>query len=206
MKKLVDLVNQSIISVGSRHNIVDLDGEKVLRVVKDKNIIEDDEATYAKFLDTDFHNGTIKLKVLSKLLLDAPEHARGFIGIAFRINKDDSLFESIYIRPANGRCEIQLRRNRATQYFSFPDFKYMHSRETNPGEYESYVDIDLNQWIDFRVEVKDQKAKLFINDSESPVLIVNDMKMGSEARGAVGMFVDIGTDGYFKDIEIDFED
>lgn len=52
----------------------------------------------------------------------------------------------------------------------------------------------------------DEKAKLFINNSKNPVLIVNDMRMGKDARGALGLFVDIGTDGYFKDIEIVYED
>lgn len=206
MIKSLDLENIELKAVGSVAEIVDFDNEKAVRVNKDKEITEDDEATYAKILDTDFHNGSISMKVLSKLLPDAPEHSRGFIGLAYRINEDDSLFESIYIRPSNGSCDIQLRRNRATQYFSYPDFRYYHSRETNPGEYESYVDIDLNEWIDFRVEVMDEKAKLFINNSKNPVLIVNDMRMGKDARGALGLFVDIGTDGYFKDIEIVYED
>lgn len=98
MIKSLDLENIELKAVGSVAEIVDFDNEKAVRVNKDKEITEDDEATYAKILDTDFHNGSISMKVLSKLLPDAPEHSRGFIGLAYRINEDDSLFESIYIR------------------------------------------------------------------------------------------------------------
>ncbi len=94
-------------------------GEKeALRVVKSPAVKEFDESTFAKLKGAPFRNGTIEVKVLSKLLKDAPDLARGFIGVAFRINEDNSKFECIYIRPQNARVENQLRRNRSTQYFS----------------------------------------------------------------------------------------
>ena len=37
--------------------------------------------------------------MLSRLLKDAPDFARGFIGIAYCINEDDTKFESFYVRP-----------------------------------------------------------------------------------------------------------
>ena len=63
--------------------------------------------------------------------------ARGFIGVAFRINEDISKFECIYVRPPNARVENQLRRNRSTQYFSFPGFKFDRLRKEALGEYEA---------------------------------------------------------------------
>jgi hypothetical protein len=33
-------------------------------------------------------------------------------------------------------------------------------------------------------------------------LIVNDLKHGANAAGAIGLFVDIGTEGYFKDLVV----
>lgn len=180
-----------------------LDGYEVLRGRKDMMATQlDDEPTYAKLADVDFHNGILEVTVLSRLLPDAPEHARGFIGLAYRINADDTAFESLYIRPTNGRAPVQLRRNRATQYFSYPDFKFFHSRETNPGEYESYADMGLDEWITLKMEIVDSTAKLYLNDGKEPVLIVNDMKMGPDARGSVGLWVEIGTDGYFRDLKI----
>ena len=173
-----------------------------IRVTKDPTVKEFDEPTFAKLKGVNFKNGTIEVKVLSRLLKDAPETARGFIGVAFRINESNAKFECIYIRPTNGRVEIQLRRNRATQYFSYPDFKFDRLRKDAPGEYESYVDIGLNEWIDLKIEVKGAKAKLFVNGSKQPVLIVNDLKHGSDLSGAIGLWVEFGTEGYFADLKI----
>ncbi|CAD5900095.1 hypothetical protein [Carnobacterium maltaromaticum] len=179
-----------------------LDGEDVLRVIKDPVILADDEATYARLQNFEFYNGTIEVKVLSRLLPDAPDHARGFIGVSFRIDENNSHFEGIYIRPTNGRSEDQVRRNRSVQYFSYPDFKYDRFREENPGMYESYADIGLNEWIDMKIEVENNKAKLFLNKAEQPVLIVNDLKLGAMQKGGIGLWVDIGTEGFFKDLKI----
>ncbi len=173
-----------------------------IRIIKDSAVKEFDEPTFAKLNGVNFKNGTIAVKVLSRLLKDAPETARGFIGVAFRINESNSKFECVYIRPTNGRVEVQLRRNRATQYFSFPEFKFDRLRKDAPGEYESYVDIGLNEWINLRIEVRGAKAKLFVNRSKQPVLIVNDLKHGSDLSGAIGLWVEFGTEGYFADLRI----
>lgn len=181
---------------------VELAGSPVLRVVKNKEILEEDAATYGKLITTEFQNGTIEVKVLSRLLPDAPDYARGFIGVAFRIDETDDSFECLYIRPTNGRAEQQLRRNRSTQYFAYPHFKYMHSRESDPGIYESYCDMQLDEWIDFKITVEGDVAKLYLHNVAQPALIVNELKYGSDKRGAIGLFVDIGTEGFFKDLKI----
>src|SRR5688500_7655506 len=64
-----------------------------IRVVKDPAVKEFDEPTFARLKGAPFKDGTIEVKVLSRLLKDAPDFARGFIGIAFRINDDNSKFE-----------------------------------------------------------------------------------------------------------------
>ncbi len=181
---------------------VELDGRKTIRVTKDTAVTKDDEATFVRINDLPFHDGTIEVNVLSRLLPDAPAHARGFIGVAFRISEKNERFECIYIRPTNGRAEQQLRRNRSVQYFSFPDFKYDRLRKESAGEYESYADMGLNEWIRLRIEVKGSQAKLFINNQPQPSLIVNDLKLGENTSGAIGLFVDIGTEGFFTDLII----
>ena len=125
-------------------NSVEIEGNETIRVTKDPKITEVDEATFAKLIDSEFKNGIIEVNVLSKLLEDAPDFARGFIGIVFRIDESNTKFECIYIRPTNGRAEEQLRRNRSTQYFSYPDFKFDRLRNESPGIYESYADMGLN--------------------------------------------------------------
>jgi hypothetical protein len=95
-----------------------------------------------------------------------------------------------------------LRRNRAVQYFSFPDFKFDRLRKEAPGEYESYADMGLNEWITLRIEVAGRQAKLFLNDSRQPVLVVNDLKHGAGASGGIGLFVDVGTEGFFSELKV----
>lgn len=182
--------------------IVNLEGEKVVRVVKDSSVKEADEPTFVKIKNTNFKNGSIEVEVLSRLLPTAAPTDRGFIGLAFRIDDMNSEFESIYIRPANGRAEDQVRRNHSIQYFSYPNFKYERLRKEHPEKYESYADMGLNEWITIKIEVKDSQAKLFLNKNKYPSLIVSDLKQGPDAMGAVGLFVDVGTEGYFRNLKI----
>jgi hypothetical protein len=198
----VKLEESRLTAVQTTMSIKSINGKRAIRVIKSPKVRADDEATFVKINDLNFNDGIIAVKVLSRLLPDAPPHARGFIGLAFRINEDNSRFESIYVRPLNSIAEDQLRRNRTVQYFSYPNFKFTDSRATAPGQYESYAPIAPNEWIKLKIEVKDQTAKLFVNDTKEPYLIVNDLKMGPDKTGAIGLFVDIGTEGFFRDLKV----
>ena len=186
-------------------NIDKIEGKETIRVTKDPKVTDVDEATFARLIDSDFKNGIIEVKVLSRLLENAPDFARGFIGVAFRIDESNSKFECIYIRPTNGRAEDQLRRNHSTQYFSYPDFKFDRLREESPEKYESYADMGLNEWMSIKIEVKGEKAKLYLNEGEHPVLVVNDLKHGANASGGIGLWVEVGTEGYFTDLNVENE-
>lgn len=183
-------------------SIVRLFNKNVVKVTKDTAIKTFDEPTFARLKGIEFKNGTIELRVLSKLLPDAPQFARGFIGVAFRINDNNSKFECIYIRPANGRDGSQIRRNHSIQYFSFPDYQFERLRKEAAGEYESYSDMALNEWITLKIVVRNAQAKLFINNNREPSLIVNDLKHGPDASGSLGLWVDVGTEGFFTDLKI----
>ncbi|WP_216640417.1 hypothetical protein [Sphingobacterium sp. B29] len=191
-------------------SITTMNKEKVLKIERDLNLLPFDinnmsstvdEPTYAKLKNFNFQNGVIEVKVMSRLLKNAPELSRGFIGLAFRIDNDDTKFESIYLRPTNGRDENQFRRNHSVQYFSYPTFKFDRLRKEYPETYETYADIGLNEWIQLRIEIKNKTAKLYINNQKYPSFIVNEMKGGLQ-NGAIGLWVDIGTEGYFKDLNI----
>ena len=183
-------------------NVAVKDSAGAIQIIKNQKIMEFDENTYAKLPDVNFHDGTIKVNVLSRLLPDAPEFARGFIGIAFRINEDDTAFESFYVRPTNGRIGDVVRLHRACQYFSYPRYTFDYFRRNNILKYENAADIGLNEWITLKADIKGSHGMFFVNDMENPVLDVLDMKLGDEAKGSVGIFVDIGTEGYFKDLEV----
>jgi hypothetical protein len=179
-----------------------LKGKNVVKVIKDSTVKAFDEATFVRIKGSNFRNGTIEIKVLSRLLKTAPEFSRGFIGIAFRINEDNSKFESIYLRPTNAKAEDQVRRNHTIQYYSYPNYKFDKLRKEAPEAYESYADMDLNEWIRMRIVVEGKKARLYLNDNKQPSMIVNDLKLGPDASGAIGLFVDVGTEGFFRNLTI----
>jgi len=62
--------------------------------------------------------------------------------------------------------------------------------------------MGLNEWIKMKIVVQHAQAKLYINDNLQPALIVNDLKLGADNSGAIGLFVDGGTDGFFRDIKV----
>jgi len=156
--------------------------------------------SYAVIKDVQFRDGTIEVDLAGQPAAGAAEAARGFIGIAFRIQSDGS-YEYIYLRPTNGRADDQVRRNHSTQYSSYPDFDFARSRQEAPGKYESYVDLEPGVWTKFKIEVDGRKARLYVHGAEQPCLIVNDLKL--EPRGGgVALFVGPGTEGYFSNLKI----
>jgi hypothetical protein len=201
--QLIQLDNSSLQPVNVHMLLTTLQGKKVVRVIKDSAIQKFDEPTFVKLSNMDFKNGTITVKVLSRLLPTAPDFARGFIGLAFRINDSNTAFESIYIRPTNGRVNNQLRRNRSVQYFSYPNYQFERLRKENSGEYETYADIGLNEWITLKIVVQNQQAQLYINNAQQPSFVVNDLKHGANNTGSIGLWVDIGTEGFFRDLKIE---
>ena len=180
----------------------EMDGEKVFRVTKKDKIMQFDENTLVRLKGIDFHNGIIRVKMLSRLLPDAPDFARGFIGIVFRVNRENSEFESFYIRPANGMTEDPVRKAHGCQYFSYPGYTFAYFREFGITEYEAPIHNRLNEWIQLTAIIQDEKAQFYLNDEKDPVLEVQCMKHGKDAHGSVGFFSEIGTEAFFKDFEI----
>ena len=177
-------------------------GAAALRVRKLKEVTAPDEPTFVMLDGPAFQDGAIDVEVAGDVLPDAEGGARGFIGVAFRIAPDRSRFESMYIRPTNGRAEVQLRRNRAAQYFSYPDYKFDRLRAEAAGEYEAYVDLVPAEWTPLRVVVSGGTAKLYVHGAGQPTLWINDLKLGGDASGAVGLYVDNGTDGFFRSLKV----
>ena len=198
----VKLVKSNLVANQVYMSLEKLDGEEVLRVVKDSTVQKADEPTFVKIKGVNFKNGVIEVKVLSRLLKNAPDFARGFIGVAFRISDSNTKFESIYLRPVNARIDDQVRRNHSVQYYSYPDYKFDRLRKDSPERYESYADMEMNKWIAISIEVKNAQAKLFINKNQQPSLIVNDLKHGPDTSGSIALWVETGTEGYFKDLKI----
>jgi hypothetical protein len=150
---------------------------------------------------TDFGDGTIEADLAGAPRSGAGEGARGFVGIAFRIQPDGSHFECFYLRPTNGRAGDQLRRNHSTQYISNPDFPWERLRSENPGVYESYTDLEPGVWTSMRIVVSGAHAELYVNGANQPSLVVNDLKLG-KTRGKVALWIGPDTDSYFSRVTL----
>lgn len=197
--QMIDLTEKNIVPVDVNVAFKPFKGTNAIEVTKNQQFKGVDQPTFAKVKDVSFKDGVIELKVLSS---DENTDARGFIGVAFRINEDNSKYECFYLRPGNARSDDQLRRNHTLQYYSYPDYPFSRTRQETPGKYESYRDMALNEWIKMKIVVKANQAKLFINDDPQPSLIVNDLKLGSDATGSIAFWVDMEAKGYFSDVKI----
>lgn len=156
--------------------------------------------SYALVKDRLFRDGTIEVDLAGQPAAGADGGARGFIGIAFRLQGDEK-YEYIYLRPTNGRADDQVRRNHSTQYSSHPDFDFARSRKEAPERYESYVDLEPGVWTRYKIEVQGSKARLYVHGAEQPCLIVNDLKL-EPREGGVALWVGPGTEGYFSNLKI----
>ena len=183
------------------HNVkaeaVNYNGKPAIRV--DALPAATNAASYATLKGSRFHNGTIEVELAGKPGVNAGPGARGFIGIAFRIQ--GNRFEYVYLRPTNGRADDQIRRNHSTQYAASPEFDFDRLRKESPEKYESYVDLEPGVWTKYRIVIDGTKARLFVHDAAQPCLIVNDMKHG-DSEGALALFVGPGTEGYFANLKI----
>jgi hypothetical protein len=149
-----------------------------------------------------FSSGVIEAEIAGAPEPGTFEGARGFVGVSFRVQDDITIHDEFYLRPTNGRADDQERRNHAAQYVSSPDWPWFRLRKETPSKYESYVDLVPGEWTKVKIEVKGDKARLYVHGSEQPTLIVNDVKSGANAKGAIGLSIGPGTIAHFRNLTI----
>ena len=71
-----------------------------------------------------------------------------------------------------------------------------------PAKYESYVDLVPGRWTKIKVDVRGTVAKLYVHGSEQPTLVVNDVKTGAGGKGAVALWIDVGTVALFRNLTV----
>ena len=154
---------------------------------------------------TEFQDGVIEIELTGEPSANAGGGARGFVGVAFRVNldaaNDAAKYECFYLRPTNGRVDDQVRRNHATQYSSHPDFSFARMRKEFPEKYESYVDLEYGAWTRMRIDVAGATARLYVHDAKQPALVVTDLKLGA-GEGGVALWIGSGTEGYFSNLRV----
>jgi hypothetical protein len=149
-----------------------------------------------------FKNGTIEVDILSRLNGKGPPAARAFIGIAYRVVDSEAHFETVYLRPLNGRKKNPPapRDTRAVQYFAYPDWKFDRLRKEYPdGHFESGADIAEDEWIALRLDIDEAQVRVSVNGKEE--LALNDAK-AAPAAGGIGLWVGMGTEGYFSNLRV----
>lgn len=67
---------------------------------------------------------------------------------------------------------------------------------------ESYADVAVGGWVQLRIEVHGEKARLFLDGEDQPSLVVNDLRSGPAAAGPVALHISPETIGYFSDIRV----
>jgi hypothetical protein len=151
----------------------------------------------------DFIDGVIEVEIGAELTGKGGNDARGFAGVAFHISDDFATHEAIYLRMTNGRLNVPPppapRIDRAVQYVAHPDFHFAISRERFPGRYEKGADIAAGRWFRYRLEIEGRRARALVDGAE--VLAVDDLHYAGR-RGLVGLFIDDGSRGFFRDLRI----
>jgi hypothetical protein len=65
------------------------------------------------------------------------------------------------------------------------------------------VDLVPGEWTKIKIEVRAERARLYVRDSAQPTLVVNDVKSGPQKRGAVALWVGPGTVAHFRNVRVE---
>jgi hypothetical protein len=171
-------------------------GRKAVRLTKDAF-----GDAFAIVKGVDFQDGTIEVDMAVKVTTPPGTRNPGFAGIAFRMRADTSHYELFYLRPGNSRAGDQAMRNHSTQYSEAPDFSWYKLRREWPWIYESYADLQLETWTKVKIDVSGRSAKLYVNGSANPSLIVDGLK-GEDLRGGIALWGSPGEETYFSNLRI----
>ena len=188
-------------AVNTKIEAVTYKGRKALRVTDTAPEGTSDGGRLVVLTGSQFEDGVIEVDVAGDRIPGASEVARGFVGVAFRVAQDATAFEAFYLRTYNGRSEDQLQRNHSAQYISSPEYPWNRLRQESPGKYESYVDLVPGEWTKVKIEVKGDKARLYVNGSAEPTLIVNHL-LHDKTKGAVALFISVGSVAHFSNLRV----
>jgi hypothetical protein len=185
-----------LVLLNVKADAVEYQGRKAVRLTKDTQ-----KDGFALLRGTDFQDGVIEADIALKITTPPGVRMPGFVGIAFRARPDASRYEIFYLRPGNARSDDQAMRNHSVQYTSEPDFDWYKLRRGWPWVYEAYADLQTETWTKVRIEVTGRGAKLYLNGSENPSLVVDGLK-GQDLRGGVALWGYQGEEAYFSNVRI----
>jgi hypothetical protein len=142
---------------------------------------------FATVRDANFENGVIEFDV-------AFSADQGFTGVLWRVQNLEN-YEEFYVRPhQSGNPD-------ANQYH--PVFNDLSAWQLYYGEdYSTAVEYDFNRWVHIKVVVSGKRAEVYIQDMQSPVLVINELKREIKP-GKVGLKVSSFAPAYFSSFSFD---
>ena len=192
---------KDLVLVNVKAEAVEYKGRKAVRITKDKDTAKGDFDGFALLKGADFQDGTIEADIALKITTPPGVRMPGFVGIAFRARPDASHFELFYLRPGNSHADDQAMRNHSVQYTSEPNFGWYKLRREWPWVYEGHEELQTETWTKVKIDVKGRSARLYINGSEQPSLVVDGLK-GEDLRGGIALWGYQGEEAYFSNLRI----
>jgi hypothetical protein len=148
-----------------------------------------------------FTNGTIEVDILSRLNGKGPADARAFAGIAYRVTPGADRFEAVYLRPLNGRRRARPARVTSVPFSTSPTPTGSSTgcASSTRGTTKRARTSALTNWITLKLDIDDTRLTASVNETET--LTLGETKAAPVA-GAVGLFVDIGSESFFSNLKI----
>lgn len=121
-----------------------------------------------------FSEGTIEVN-----LKGTAQPQCSFLGVAFN-GVDGKTYESVYFRPFNFGSSDPVRRSHAVQYMSHPDWPWDRLRRERNGEFEAAAkpEPQPTEWFRAKIEVRNGRIRVFVNEASSPCLDVASLANG----------------------------
>ena len=182
---------------GGKAETVEYLGRKAVRLTTQQQ----SEVVFAFLKGVQLQDGTIQADIALKTTTPPGVRMPGFVGMAFRASADASHYDMFYLRPGNSLSEDQAMRNHSVQYVAAPGYDWYKLRREWPFIYESWADLQPEHWSTVKIEVHGRSAKLFVNGSEGPSLIVNGLK-GELLQGGVALWGYAGEEAYFSNVRV----
>jgi hypothetical protein len=148
--------------------------------------------------DKTFSEGTIEFDVRGRDGLQ-----RSFVGVAFH-GVDDKTYESVYFRPFNFQATDPVRKIHAVQYVYEPELGFQKLRDTRKDEFEADMNpetVQATDWFHARVEVRNNRIRVFVNDAKTPTLDVPTLNPNPTGK-RIGYMVGNNSNGDFANLQI----
>lgn len=191
------LTDTAALSVaGGKAESVEYRGRKAVCLTTQAN---SDIFAYVK--GSSIRDGVIEVDLAVNITTPPGVRMPGFTGVAFRARPGGSRYDMFYLRPGNAVSDDQAMRNHSLQYVAKPGYDWYLLRRQWPWVYESWANLKPGAWTQVKIELHGRSARLFLNGSESPSLIVNGLK-GEDLQGGVALWGYPGEVSCFSNLRI----